>query len=144
LLQLSCVAQSLQGTVIRVYRLAGPTSVPRGPPPALLLENQDDAQVINQIRTGHVNGRPALLSVDDGGHVHLFMIDAVRRGTLAPHVSFLNEEATWGLALCASRPLIAVSANNWRVSVWDLERTVLRRGRLVLQGHSVRHSHQSM
>lgn len=138
---------------MQVRRLCGPSGVP-SPPHATLLQDSADAAPINQLRAGHIAGRSALMTVDDTGHVHVFWIavrgvcvcillisrdaQAIRAGTLAPAVSLLNEESTWGVAMCARRPLIAVSANNWRVSVWDLERTVLRRGRLILAGHSVR------
>ena len=78
------------------------------------------------------------MAVDDAGHVFVFWTEAIRQGKYTPAASLQNDVSTWGLAMCASRPLIAVSANNFRASVWDLERTVLRRGRVELQGHSVR------
>lgn len=63
-------------------RLSGPTAVPSRPH-AILLQDQADPAPINQIRTGLINGRSALMTVDDGGHVNVFWIEVSAGGLCA-------------------------------------------------------------
>jgi len=73
---------------------------------------------INQIKVGILNGtRPILISVDDVGEVRVFFVDNLDQKP----VNFNNNAvSTWGCAVNTQAPMIAVSANSWSISIWNL------------------------
>src|SRR6185312_10080337 len=87
----------------------------------------------NQLRCLAVGSTPMVIIVDDAGEVRL--LDCGSATALAKPVCLSNDVSTWGIAACASRPLVAVSANSRKITVWDQQGQIRGHSRLVLSGH---------
>lgn len=72
---------------------------------------------MNSIRIGRLGALDALASADDVGDVQVLLFD---RGGIHRVIQLSNMlVSTWGIALCAPRSLLAVSANNRRLSFFE-------------------------
>ncbi|EFA79094.1 gamma tubulin [Heterostelium album PN500] len=90
---------------IGVYDLDNPTTLIE----TLHLDN-------NNIKIGITCGQEILVTVDDEGYIRVIFVDDLTRLPLR----FFNGSSTWGITICQSKPMIAVSSNNFKITVWDL------------------------
>ncbi|GAM24848.1 hypothetical protein SAMD00019534_080230, partial [Acytostelium subglobosum LB1] len=94
------------------------------------LDNNDST--INQIRLGLIDGEECLITVDDDGFIRLFFVNDLDRQPLR----YFNSSSTWGIAMCPTKPLFAVSANSHNITIWDMSRgDQCHYYRRTLQGH---------
>ncbi|KAI9366767.1 WD40-repeat-containing domain protein [Zopfochytrium polystomum] len=85
---------------------------------------------INAIKSGFVGSDEVLVTVDDDGFVVIhFPSSIVTKSTppsdadlaLRPPIVLSNNgSSTWGIAIHPSSHLVAVSANSWRIRLFDL------------------------
>jgi len=73
---------------------------------------------INQIRLGILAGEEVLITVDEGGYVRLIFVNDLDREFLRFYNAGIS---TWGIAMCPSKPLFAVSSNDFKINIWNLE-----------------------
>ncbi|KAM9940863.1 hypothetical protein ACTFIT_007386 [Dictyostelium discoideum] len=73
---------------------------------------------INQIRLGILDGEEVLVSVDEGGFVRIIFVNDFEREVIR---LYNHGVSTWGIAICPSKPLIAVSSNSHKITIWNLD-----------------------
>ncbi|KXS12642.1 hypothetical protein M427DRAFT_34648 [Gonapodya prolifera JEL478] len=80
---------------------------------------------INSIRIGQLGGEEVLVAVDDLGQVRCWMTRDLTR----PPIKLSNTISTWGIATHGASTLVAVSANDHAVRVWNMgDEDVAREG----------------
>ncbi|KAN0009008.1 hypothetical protein ACTFIU_008898 [Dictyostelium citrinum] len=87
---------------------------------------------INQIRLGILDGEEVLVSVDEGGFVRIIFVNDFDREVIR---LYNHGVSTWGIALCPSKPLIAVSANSHKITIWNLDDENPQQTKFILPKH---------
>ncbi|GAA5815136.1 hypothetical protein MFLAVUS_008642 [Mucor flavus] len=72
--------------------------------------------IINSIKVGRLLEKEVLVTVSENGEICIWRTENLDE----PPLVINNEEATWGIAIHADQGLIAVSANNWIISVYNI------------------------
>eukprot|EP01132_Coremiostelium_polycephalum_P002249 gene2249-2772_t len=112
---------------LSVYDLNNPSRQLR----QINLDNNN--MTVNQIRIGKIEDEDVLITVDEGGFVRLFFVNDIDR----PPLMFFNAGvSTWGIAICRSKPLFAVSANNFKATMWNLNDEHPQQTRKTFIGHN--------
>ncbi|RKP06203.1 WD40-repeat-containing domain protein [Thamnocephalis sphaerospora] len=71
---------------------------------------------INAIHVGEIGPEEALVAVDESGRVSVWFTATLDQ----PPIRLENGVSTWGIATHGPTYLLAVSANSFRITVWDL------------------------
>ncbi|KAF2075198.1 hypothetical protein CYY_003503 [Polysphondylium violaceum] len=86
--------------------------------PIYTVDLQNNGMTINQIRLGVLGGEEVLITVDEGGYIRILFVNDLDR----EYLRFYNAGiSTWGIAMCPSKPLFAVSSNDFKINIWNLE-----------------------
>ncbi|RKP35051.1 hypothetical protein BJ085DRAFT_3619, partial [Dimargaris cristalligena] len=104
---------------------------------------------INAIKTGRLGPIEVLVSIDELGLICIWRLDEMGP---RPWLVFHIASSSWGVDIHSGRALVAVSSNNYIVSLFDLSDEVRRAvsgsesssvdpGRLVPYGRLVGHKH---
>ncbi|CAG8605121.1 7621_t:CDS:2 [Acaulospora morrowiae] len=79
--------------------------------------NDSENQTINAIKVGMLGQEEMLVCVDDSGGICLWYTADLNRRPI-----FLsNDESTWGIALQGQKRLLAVSANSYNITIYNLK-----------------------
>ncbi|KAJ3258726.1 hypothetical protein HK103_003320 [Boothiomyces macroporosus] len=96
-----------------------------------VLTKQSDE--LNAILIGHFGEDEVLASAGDNGLISIYHTNDL---ALKP-IQLINDESTWGLAICQKFSLIAVSDNGYKITIWNLSTSnnVLGKHKRILRGH---------
>lgn len=72
--------------------------------------------IINAIKIGRLLEKEVLVTVAENGEVCIYRTENLQE----PPMIINNGISTWGIAIHAEQGLIAVSANNWKITVFNL------------------------
>ncbi|PHZ08887.1 WD40 repeat-like protein [Rhizopus microsporus ATCC 52813] len=92
-----------------VRTLASPQALNTGGGP-------ESPHIINAIKVGNMLGREILVSVSEWGEVCVWETENLDK----PPIILRNEHKTWGIAIHGEQGLLAVSANNWKIKIYNL------------------------
>ncbi|KAI8997026.1 WD40-repeat-containing domain protein [Pilobolus umbonatus] len=76
----------------------------------------DSPHAINRILVSRLLDKEVLVSVSDMGDVCIWRTDSLDE----PPMILSNESSTWGIAVHGEQGLIAVSANDWKITVFNI------------------------
>ncbi|KAJ3322208.1 serine/threonine protein kinase Ran1 [Boothiomyces sp. JEL0866] len=94
---------------------------------------KNQADELNAILIGNFGSDEVLACVGDNGLVSIYYTNDLN---LKP-IQLVNDESTWGLAICPKYSLLAVSDNGYKITIWNLSTSndVLGEYKKILRGH---------
>jgi len=86
---------------------------------------------VNQIKMEYCCGIPILIVNCDKQLVEIYYLDDL---TIAP-IRIKHKDSPWGLTISHDSPHVAVSANSFDITVYNLKTTLIEENQIVLEGH---------
>ncbi|KAI8149555.1 hypothetical protein BJV82DRAFT_588447 [Fennellomyces sp. T-0311] len=117
-----CTFFVAMGQYVQVYQLDNFGATFRNPVRMLATPTPRQGQdlgmdTINQIKVGKIFDTEVVVTVSDAGDIWIWRTDALDE----PPMTINNDgSSTWGLAIHGDQGLIAVSANSWTVTVYNI------------------------
>ncbi|KYQ90262.1 WD40 repeat-containing protein [Tieghemostelium lacteum] len=116
-----------EGSALNVYNLENRTFQP-----IRHLDLHNNQMSINQVKSGNLDGEEVVITVDEGGYIRVYFVNNLEKEPL----HFFNSGiSTWGIAMSSRKPLIAVSANNYKIVIWNVSDSSPHSTRIILPTH---------